>query len=131
MKEKCCIFYFYATLFSFLYTFCYFQTSPLGDVKARLFVRFALSPKLHFFRLLFLYTRKASLRVIQSQKKFLTLRGRITEHIKLLRIAKVMCSVVYSDERRRASLRLGLKLLKNFFYPLKNGCICIRFFVYL
>ena len=30
MKEKCCIYYFYATLFSFLYAFCYFQTSSLG-----------------------------------------------------------------------------------------------------
>jgi hypothetical protein len=30
MKEKCCIFYFYATLFFFICAFCYFQTAPLG-----------------------------------------------------------------------------------------------------
>jgi hypothetical protein len=91
MKEKCCIFYFYATLFSFLYAFCYFQTSPLGVRQSKAFCSlFCLFAKTSNYRLLFLFTRKASLRVIQSQNVILALKGRITEHIELLVLTKAI-----------------------------------------
>ena len=61
MKEKCCIFYFYATLFSFICAFCYFQTAPLGVRKGKAtIIPFLLFVKTTFSGLPFLFPPKAS-----------------------------------------------------------------------
>ena len=89
--KKVLHFYFLCNTFLFYMLFASSKLYPSAFVKARLFCSlFCLFAKTSNYRLLFLFTRKASLRVIQSQNVILALKGRITEHIELLVLTKAI-----------------------------------------